>query len=293
MAEKGVSVRAAYQMSLAALMQAGIEDAASNAIWIWCGVLEMSRPQFMLYCTDSEARISVEQEQHIQKLVARRCRHEPLQYLLGNVDFLEWTFVVAPGVLIPRPETELLTEKAIELMRPKEKSVIIDYCTGSGCIGLSLALALPHAAVYGIDISEEALTIAKRNCVMHGLEKRVTLLKGDSLAVAKDFCKVDCIISNPPYIPSAEIAALQPEIVQHEPLLALDGGADGLIFYRYFADHAADYLNDDGVLLAEFGDNQEASIVEIFRQSPHRWLSPAFHRDNAGKYRFFTVKKKK
>lgn len=189
---------------------------------------------------------------HYFGLVARRAAGEPLQYILGNWEFYGLPFAIGPGVLIPRPETEMLVE--LVLNANGENATIIDLCAGSGCVGLSIAHHLPHAQVHLVELSDAALPYLKQNAASHS---NVTLHHADAFSLN---LKANIVVSNPPYIATHELAGLQQE-VQHEPAMALDGGADGLDFYRKLAQH---WLPQCDVLAVECGDGQAEDIVQLF-----------------------------
>lgn len=195
-------------------------------------------------------------------VLKRRAQGEPLQYILGKSDFFGLEFKVTPDVLIPRPETELLVERACQAVRASRRKVrILELGTGSGCIAVSLAKSLGDVNVTATDISEKALEIARENASLNKVSEKINFLRSDLFY----FCNraYDVIVSNPPYIPSAEIQKLQPE-VQYEPRVALDGGSDGLEFYRRIIGESAHYLEDDGLLILEAGFDQASQIRNIF-----------------------------
>lgn len=196
--------------------------------------------------------------------VKRRAAFEPLQYILGEWDFYKYTFKVKKGVLIPRPETELLVEYAVNNMRKTYKGVIFDLCCGSGCIGISVAKRFPSCKVYCVDISDEAISLTKENALLLDAPN-VEVVKGDIFegTEALSLPQPDMILSNPPYIISEEIPFLQKE-VGFEPVLALDGGIDGLSFYRALSEKWFPYLTKGGTLAMECGENQANDILTMF-----------------------------
>ena len=192
----------------------------------------------------------------LREAIRRRGEGEPLQYISGEVAFRRIVLKVEPGVLIPRPETEILVDKAIAFLkdRAQEKPLrVLDLCTGSGCIALSLVHEVPNVTVVATDISQTALSCAKRNAQALNLSDKVEFFEGDlSDAVPQDYCNTfDLIISNPPYIPSEELKTLPQEVVGFEPTLALDGGEDGLDLYRKILEQAPRLLQPDGMLACE------------------------------------------
>lgn len=215
-----------------------------------------------------------------KELVKRRAAREPLQYIVGETEFWGLTIKVTPDVLIPRQETELLVEMAIKLV--KKKPQILDIGTGSGCIAIALAKHLGEASVIATDFSREALALATENVHTHQLEDRIKLVLAD-IAPWRTFVaagqKFDLIISNPPYIATSEFPNLQPEVRDFEPHRALDGGNDGLDFYRRITQDAADFLKPDGTILLEVGDTQAASVLGLLQKAG---LVGTIHKDLAG-----------
>lgn len=194
----------------------------------------------------------------------RRAAGEPLQYLLGTWDFLDLTLEVGDGVLIPRPETELLCEVAADRLKALPTPQVVDLCAGSGCVGLGITSLCPSVAVTALEKSPQALAYLRRNLARYP-DRRVTAREADVLAAAFDGA-VDAIVSNPPYIPSADLADLQRE-VKHEPSLALDGGEDGLVFYRVIADEWTKHLRRGGFVAVEIGIGQAEDVCRLFAEA--------------------------
>lgn len=209
-------------------------------------------------------------------LSEKRLRRFPLQYLLGNVTFCSRPFRVDQRVLIPRPETELLCQWALEILRDTPSPRILDLCCGSGCIGLTLKAERPDASVTLSDLSADALDMAAENAARLSLE--VTLKQSD-LFRSLENVSYDLIVSNPPYIPSADCDSLQPE-VRYEPRLALDGGADGCSLYRRIIDSSAAFLSRGGVLLMELGFSEAAPVSQLL--SEHGFKEIQVRKDYAG-----------
>ena len=201
---------------------------------------------------------------HFEDCVRRRCNHEPLQYIIGMWGFHRFSFKVGEGVLIPRPETELLVDFAVEKIQKNNYKVVFDLCCGSGCIGLSVAKLCPNVKVYCIDISDKALEYTRQNKELLCADN-VTVVKTDIRESAGfiGLPRPDIILSNPPYICTDEIKELQPEIA-FEPTLALDGGADGLEFYRSLSEIWYPFINRGGYLAMECGEDQAADILSLF-----------------------------
>ncbi len=214
-----------------------------------------------------------EQSAFLSNTLKQRINGRPLQYILGKADFFGFEFKVSPDVLIPRPETEILVEKAAEIVRSKELGAgginIMDIGTGSGCIAITLAKLLPQAVITATDISEKALEIARENARLHNVSDRITFSQSDLFPNSQlPTPNSQLIISNPPYVASEEIDHLQLE-VKHEPRLALDAGIDGLDFYRRIIPQAGAYLKSGGYLLMEIGFGQRKKIEKIFHNSPN------------------------
>ena len=205
-------------------------------------------------------------------LIKQRAEGMPTAYLVGEKEFMSLAFEVNRQVLIPRPDTEVLVETSLELIggRQNEELVVVDVGTGSGNIAVALAHYWPKARVIGIDISEKALEVAKRNAGRHEVADRVTFYEGDllsSLEGLKLKGKVDLIAANLPYIPSNELPHLMREVLQ-EPISALDGGRDGLSYYRRLLPQALDYLKPGGYLIIEIGPNQGKAAQKLFKEEP-------------------------
>jgi release factor glutamine methyltransferase len=193
--------------------------------------------------------------------VGRRAKREPLAYIRGRAEFWSLPLAVSPAVLIPRPDTEVLVEEALK--RIASPCRILDVGTGSGAIAIALAHELPGAQVEGVDISREALAVARQNAERNAVAERVTLRENDLRQLqGVDF---DLVVSNPPYIPTADLGGLMPEVKQYEPLLALDGGSDGLSSYRLLSAQARTLLKPAGWLLLEVGIGQAAAVADLLQ----------------------------
>lgn len=203
----------------------------------------------------------------LRDLVRRSGRNEPIAYLIGRKEFFSLEFAVTPDVLIPRPETETLVQAVLDIARGSGRApeLILDLCTGSGCVAIALAVQLSGSTVVATDISERALRVAEANVARHGLTERVGLRQGDLYdALAGGVTVFDVITANPPYIKTGDLAGLPPPVAEHEPHLALDGGSDGLELIRRIVMGAMDRLKPGGRLAIEVGHDQGAAVRELF-----------------------------
>jgi release factor glutamine methyltransferase len=213
-----------------------------------------------------EKDLTAPQSDLFRALVERRAKHEPVPYLVGHCPFLELDLLVGPGVLIPRPETEVLVERALAWVQrreplAKQSPKVADVGTGSGAIALGLAAALPQACVYALDSAAEALEIARQNAERHNLSERIVFLQGDLLAPLP--VEVDLIVSNLPYVTEDEYASLPPGIRLYEPRGALVAGADGLDAIRRFLGTARSHLAPEGAIMLEIGAAQGAAVQTL------------------------------
>jgi release factor glutamine methyltransferase len=238
------------------LAQKGVENARLESEWLLCAALGLDRVG--LYVNFDKPLTQAELADY-RGMVTRRAKREPLQYILGSQEFMGLEFEVSAAVLIPRHDTELLVEEA--LRRSPATARILDIGVGSGCIAVALAKALPQADVIGVDKSPEALVLAQKNGGKHDV--RLTLFEG-SLFEPFPNQTFDLIVSNPPYIPTADLETLQPEVRDYEPSQALDGGPDGLDFYRLIIPAAPEYLAPGGWLLFEVGIAEAEPVAKLF-----------------------------
>ena len=243
----------------ALLAASGCPDPQIDARWMAEDTLGMTRTDLKF---ESDRAIPPAALNRLEGMLSRRCAGEPVQYILGSADFMGLKFQVGPAVLIPRQDTETLVEAALIALQSGPRSpAVLDLCCGSGCIGLSLASLAPHARVTLADVSREALEIARRNA--HALGVKAELKHGDLFsAVGRE--RFNLIAANPPYIPRGTLAELQRE-VQYEPRLALDGGPDGLDFYRRIAGEAGSHLNPGGSLWLEVGIDEAGAVLELVK----------------------------
>ncbi|MBR6220697.1 MAG: peptide chain release factor N(5)-glutamine methyltransferase [Clostridia bacterium] len=243
----------------ARLETSGCPDPDIDARWIAEDCLGMTRAELKF---ESDRAVDREQLYRLEAMLDRRAAGEPVQYILGSADFMGLRFEVTPDVLIPRQDTETLVENALIDLRARDGApALLDLCAGSGCIGLSLASLAPDAKVTLADVSREALDVARRN--MHALGVKAELKQGDLFAaVGKE--RFDVIASNPPYIPRPDLAGLQREVT-FEPRLALDGGEDGLDFYRRIAETAGDHLKRGGAIYLEVGIGEAGAVLALLK----------------------------
>lgn len=247
--------------------------------------------------TRTATPLAPEQVQAFLALMERRAKREPLQYIVGHQEFMGLDFEVTPAVLIPRADTEILVETVLDAEedraaerragRDAEESAeneplwVADIGTGSGAIAITLAAFLPYVRVVAVDLSEEALAVARRNAEAHGVADRITFLCGDGLAPLEPYRgKLHYLVSNPPYIQAEEVLTLEPEVRDWEPRMALTPGEDGLYWYRLFAERAHDFLLPGGMLALEVGMGQSQDVVSLLAESGN-W-QPALIRSDLG-----------
>lgn len=260
----------------------GIEDPSKEAEII---LTSLGIERVALY--RDNPTLSEVQIEEIKKVLLRRQKREPLQYIIGHIDFCGLKIKVGPGVLIPRPETELIVEEVIKTVASPllpfigggqkggntshESLSILDLCTGSGCIALALAKHFPMSQVYGTDFSEKTIEVARENARINGIGN-VVFMKGDLYEPVRDM-KFDIVVSNPPYIRREDISNLSPEIKGWEPKEAIDGGDDGLHFYREILLKSPCYLVSGGFLILELGQGEAEDVMKIAENYGLRCLS--------------------
>lgn len=244
------------------LGERGIEAPRFEAELLLCHVLELQRLQLYL----SHDRPLLEKElSALRSLVARRGQREPMAWILGSVGFHEIELEVRAGVLVPRPDTETLVEAALGWLTNEDPTFVVDVGCGTGCVGLAIAAARPGVRLYAVDIDPVAIETARANVARLALTDRVAVLRGSLLEPVPEQRQIDWVVSNPPYIPSADIPTLMPEVSLFEPRPALDGGGDGLDVYRVLLPQAARRARQ-GVLV-EVGIGQAAAVCELFRRA--------------------------
>ena len=271
-----VTINEAIARHESSLRGAGIESARVDMEWMLVHLLGLSRSQLQL---ETSRILTSSEQRQLQQLVEQRGQRIPLQHLLGEVDFHGLRLQVDGRALVPRPETELLAEAAIEILGKEAASSVLDIGTGSGCLAISIAVACSTAHIDALDISADALVLARENAIRHQVADRILCFKGDGREPLPAG-PYHVIVSNPPYIPTGDLGGLQPEVRDHDPRLALDGGPDGLEFYRALAVNSAASLRPGGRLLLEVGDHQATAVGELFTDC--RWRIEQILEDLAG-----------
>lgn len=235
-----------------------IDSPKTKARLILESTLNKSREYLIIY--DKNEVTPAQRDNYIKK-IKRVILGEPVQYITGLQEFMKLNFFVTKDVLIPRQDTEVLVEEVIKIAKDIPNPVILDLCTGSGAIAVSLAKYIPNSKIYGIDISEKALEVAKKNAEFNGVKNSIEFRVSDLFNKIRNQ-KFDIIVSNPPYIKKEDIKLL-PKDVQKEPKIALDGGTDGLVFYSRIAKSAYKHLRRGGYLCLEIGYNQKLQVKKI------------------------------
>jgi release factor glutamine methyltransferase len=241
------------------LAEKGIENARLEAEWLLCEALSLDRVGLYL---NFDKPLQESELAAYRSMVARRAKREPLQHILGTQEFMGLEFRTSSAALIPRHDTELLVTESLKVASKAKR--VLDIGSGSGCVAIALARSLPGAAVVSVDVSSEALDLARGNAELNSAS--VDFRLGSLFEPVKGE-RFDLVVSNPPYIPAADIEGLQPEVRDYEPRSALDGGADGLDFYRVIIPAAPDHLVSGGWLLLEVGIEQSAEVMEMFAKN--------------------------
>ena len=254
------SIRQVLAGATKELLAAGIAEARMEAVSLLAHALQVDRT-FVI--TNLEEGLTAEQLRTFGELVTRRARREPLQYIVGHQEFFELDFEVTPDVLIPRPETEIVVETALEMLTDFSAPLIADIGAGSGCIVISLLHRLPDARGVAVDISPRALSVAQRNAVRHKVADRLTLVESDLFSALEPQAQFSLIVSNPPYVSEPEIETLQPEVRDHEPMSALISGFDGLSHIRVLLREASSYVRPNGFLIFEIGFDQRNAVEQL------------------------------
>lgn len=253
-----MTFREAMELGEKKLNNAGITDAKTDAWILMTYVCKIDRTYYYLHMDED---MSAEHLAEYEAILAKRTEHIPLQYITGEQEFMGMLFHVNESVLIPRQDTETLVEEALCHVKPGMK--ILDMCTGSGCILISILKNVPNVEGIGYDISKQALNIAKENAKLHNINAEFE--KSDLFESVTDV--FDVIVSNPPYIPTDVIGSLMPEVAVYEPIQALDGKEDGLHFYRRIVADAWEHLNPEGKLILEIGHDQAEAVSGLLQDA--------------------------
>lgn len=281
------TVRALIQWTTKFLASKGIEAAPREARLLLAHVLGCTPIDVM---TRYDEAPSDADRTAYRELIKRRVDGTPVAYLVGSREFFLLNFDVTPAVLIPRPDTETLVVEGLKHLTGRANPTVLDLCTGSGCVAVSVAHKQRSATVLATDVSLDALEVARRNAAKHGVADRVEFAAGDLWAAVPAGRTFDAILTNPPYVAHDEFAELAVDVRDHEPRLALDGGPDGLAFYRRIAAEAAGFLKPGGVLLAEIGFTQEPAVRELFAAAPGLTTLPSV-KDGGGHWRVVGAKR--
>ncbi len=281
-----VTVLETIQRGTDFLAKKGVDSPRLQVELLLAHLLKMQRMRLYL---DFERQVTEAEVTALRELLRRRGQREPLQHILGTACFCGLEIAVDSCVLIPRPETEMLAEMGWKFLQKTADAAsrVLDFGTGSGCIAIALARNCPAAAVTAVDISQEALAAARENAERNNVASQIQFAPGDGFAALPAGSRFHLIVSNPPYIPSADIAGLEPEVRDHDPRAALDGGADGLDFYRRLARDAVPFLEPGGRMMLEFGDGQAEAIQKIFEAQ--NWIVEAIESDYNRRLRFLTA----
>ena len=249
-----MTFREAIEKGEKVLQLAKIDDAKTDAWLLLAMVCKINRTYYYVHMDEE---LTMEQTREYESVLKKRAERVPLQYITGEQEFMGLPFKVTPAVLIPRQDTETLVEEALKVITPGMK--VLDMCTGSGCILISILKNTVNVEGHGYDISKQALIVAKENAKLNGVN--ASFERSDLFEMVTD--TYDVIVSNPPYIPTEVIDGLQPEVAQFEPMQALDGKEDGLYFYRKIVKECRKYLTEKGKILFEIGHDQGAAVSEM------------------------------
>jgi release factor glutamine methyltransferase len=247
----------------------GVDSPRLQAEWLVAQALEVRRLQLYL---QFDRELTPAQTEQARAAIQRRGRREPLQHILGTVSFCGLELRASPQALIPRPETEILAEAALGYLGalPEPDRCFLDFGTGSGCLAVALTVQCAGAVCHALDISASALALARHNATAHQVDSRIRFHQGPGFASLPAGLGFALIVSNPPYIPTAEIADLEPEVREFDPREALDGGADGLNAYRMLSAEAGPWLAPGGAMFVELGAGQAEAVRALFER--HNWI---------------------
>jgi len=283
-----VTVLEAIQKTADFFEPKGVDSPRLQAELLLAHVLKL--PRMKLYLNFDRPLTPAEVDA-FRELVRRRAQREPLQHILGTVSFCGIEFACTAAALVPRPETELLAQMAWEHLEHLEDPVpsALDFGTGTGCLPIAIAVHCPSAQLVAVDVSSDALSLARENAARHGLTNRIQFIESDGFDRLPPASQFSLLVSNPPYIPSAEIESLSSEVRDHDPRAALDGGKDGLDFYRRLAAEAPAFLQPGGYIMLEFGDGQAPALREVF--SGQNWIVEAVRQDYSQRDRFLIARR--
>lgn len=292
-----MTLKELHELTANMLSAAGVEDSAFDTDCLFEDILNAGKTDLVLR---GDTEVPEPEADRLMLAAEKRCGGTPLQYILGEWEFFGRPFYVGEGVLIPRPDTEVLAEKVLAHFKAagNDSPEICDLCSGSGCIAVTLKKELPRSTVYAVELSSEAMPYLTKNIIRHGADVRV--LKGDVVdgRLLENFAdpddigelrKIDCIVSNPPYVTDKEMTELSRE-VRREPETALRGGTDGLKFYRLISCLWREILKDGGLIAFEIGSGQGAAVRDILEKNGFADIT--VHKDYAGRDRVVTGIKK-
>ena len=284
-----MTVLEVIQRSAEFLAKKGVDSPRLQAELLLSHLLAL--PRMRLYL-NFERPLTDAETNRFRQMVTRRGQREPLQHITGSTSFCGYEISVSRDVLVPRPETELLAEAGWTWLAARAQAssptpTALDFGTGSGCLAIALAAKCPAARLQALDNSPAALAMAGENARRNAVADRIEFVLSDGFAALPSSSRFDLIAGNPPYIPAAEIETLSPEVRDFDPRQALDGGKDGLRFYRALASGASGFLKPGGKLMLEFGDGQEGALKEIFEAQ--NWVVEAFQADYSQKPRILIV----
>jgi len=283
-----MTVLEAIQKSTEFLAKKGVESPRLQTELLLAHLLKM--PRMKLYLNFDRVLLPAEIDS-LRELVKRRGQREPLQHIVGSTSFCGYEIAVSRHALIPRPETEMLAELGWKFLAICLSPLVtaLDFGTGTGCIAIALAAKCPNAKITALDVSAEALALAKQNALQNKVAEQIEFFHGDGFTALKSGIEFDLLVSNPPYIASAEIETLDPEVKDFDPRGALDGGADGMDFYRRLAVEAKPFLKVDGKIMLEFGDGQADDLKKIFENE--KWIVEAVQEDYSHRARILIAHK--
>jgi release factor glutamine methyltransferase len=288
-----MNVREALVKARVFFADAGLENASLDAEVLLMHLLGIERAGLYMRF---DYVLTLEEAKAYRCLIERRVKGEPVAYLTGHKEFMGMDFIVNPAVLVPRPETEILVERALKFLegKPGEELLVLDIGTGSGAIAVSMARMNSRLRVYAVDCSRDALVLAQHNAAIHGVAGRIHFFHGDLLYPLSNLAlegKADLIAANLPYVPSGDISGLPVDVRSYEPQIALNGGLDGLDIYRRLLSGAGDLLKSGGLLMLEIGPGQADVLVQEITGMGMVWCCGEIVFDYAGRERVVLAEK--